>query len=354
MNADLENGKDLELANDKVNEEKEITSESLRATTKIHGWLWFFLFCIIVGGFISAIRPIVEFDIDDYGGSYILGMTDISSGVLLFALAIYTLYAFCRRNPDAVFLGKTYVVFCAVSNALVLLAGGPDNDSSNDVAMSIRSLVWGLAWFLYLTYSHQVKEVVPKSFRHVSNRDYYIILLMIVVPVFCLIVGQLEVRHIYDKRSENNLMELQSNLKENEYTDGFIVFTCPSGFQCTEEEDEDGMKMYTLERESVAIVFVCSDLDSSAYRDIDKVWNGWEDPEYAKCTSTVLQDDCYDINGHSCYIKVKKYTVDDSEIYWRFVAMFNSESKLVCLVSAYDGGEDAYLDELLNSVRFGH
>jgi len=113
MSIDLEKKDGAILLSDNVrnmnielDEEEEITSESLLETTRIHGWLSFFLFSIIVGGLVSAIYPIITFNIEDYSGSYVLGMTDIASGVILFALAIYTLVAFCKRKPNAVFFGK--------------------------------------------------------------------------------------------------------------------------------------------------------------------------------------------------------------------------------------------------------
>lgn len=59
------------------NEEIEVTSESLKESTQIHGWLSFFLFQMGVGGFVSAVWPLADFKLDDYGGSYILGMTDV-------------------------------------------------------------------------------------------------------------------------------------------------------------------------------------------------------------------------------------------------------------------------------------
>ena len=99
-------GNNVDDTNIRFEEEEEITSESLLETTRIHGWLSFFLFSIFVGGLVSAIYPIITFNIEDYWGSYVLGMTDIASGVMLFALAVYTLVAFCKRKPNAVFFGK--------------------------------------------------------------------------------------------------------------------------------------------------------------------------------------------------------------------------------------------------------
>ena len=86
--------------------ENELTSEYLKKTTtiKTRSWLSFFLFQVFVGGLISLIYPIVTFKLEDYGGSYILAMSDISIGILSFILAIQTLKAFSNRKRNAVFL----------------------------------------------------------------------------------------------------------------------------------------------------------------------------------------------------------------------------------------------------------
>lgn len=57
-------GNNVDDTNIRFEEEEEITSESLLETTRIHGWLSFFLFSIFVGGLVSAIYPIITFNID--------------------------------------------------------------------------------------------------------------------------------------------------------------------------------------------------------------------------------------------------------------------------------------------------
>lgn len=66
----------------------------------------------------------------------------------------------------------------------------------------------------------------------------------------------------------------------------------------------------------------------------------------------MVENDTRTINGHLSYVKVKKYELNGKELYWRFIMMFDSGSGKVCLVSAYDGGSDEYLGELLSSIRF--
>lgn len=57
-------------------------------------------------------------------------------------------------------------------------------------------------------------------------------------------------------------------------------------------------------------------------------------------------------NGHPYYYAVKKYTIDDRELFWRFIMIFDLETGKVCLISSYDGGYEEYMKDLLNSIRF--
>ena len=100
-----------------------ITSEYLKQTTDIHGWLSFFLFSIGVGGLASAIYPIAAYNPAEYSGNTILALTDIVLGLMLCGVAFFTFYAFTQRKSDAVFLGKTYVVAVFVSNLLSFIEG---------------------------------------------------------------------------------------------------------------------------------------------------------------------------------------------------------------------------------------
>lgn len=112
---------DVEVSDSVQNDDYEYTSEWLRENTKIHGWLTFYLFAIGLGGIISAVVPIATFDLANYAGNIWLGSVDILIGVCLLAIAIYTIFAFCRRRPNAVFYGKMYVILVIVTNVISLV-----------------------------------------------------------------------------------------------------------------------------------------------------------------------------------------------------------------------------------------
>lgn len=128
--------------------ENELTSEYLKKTTtiKTRSWLSFFLFQVFVGGLISLIYPIVTFKLEDYGGSYILAMSDISIGILSFILAIQTLKAFSNRKRNAVFLGVSYMIICVVSNLLIVFSGSYEQTGMDGAPSIMRSLIWSGIW----------------------------------------------------------------------------------------------------------------------------------------------------------------------------------------------------------------
>ena len=219
------------------------TSEYLKENTEIHGWLSFFLFAIIVGGVISAIYPIVTYNPAEYGGSNILPLGDVILGIMLLGISIYTLYSFTQRKPNAVFLGKTYVVAVFATNLLSLFGGDFETTGLGSLPQIIRGLVWAVIWFSYLCLSEQVQEVIPKEYRKLRNSDYYILAALIIVPLAFIAWGIKDVVTSHDEEITTFLQE--TPLKDGEYTDGKVIFSVPDGFNC-EMQEANGIKVYNI------------------------------------------------------------------------------------------------------------
>lgn len=347
------------------NEEIEATSESLKDTTKIHGWLSFFLFQMGVGGFVSAVYPLATFKLNDYGGSYILGMTDVIGGILLFILAIFAIRAFRCRKPNAVFLGMSYSILCVISNLLVLCYGDFEQTGLATAPKMFRSLVWGCIWLCYLHQSNQVEEVIPKDFRKLGKRDYLLVASVIIIPLLFLIIGIFDVVRIqnaenekaiqqYNEAHRNFYDEIKGRLASNQRSDGRIIFEVPQGFECKDTIIQNqNYKVFDLENDNGTSVTICSDFDSdNSDENINNYWKNWEDSEAAKNKSS-LEVDTKDYTSKCLKsIKVKKYIINGNTIYWRFVMLFDTETEKVCLISTYDMGEDAYLNALIESIQF--
>lgn len=330
-----------------------ITAEYLKENTSISDWLSFFLFSIILGGLISAIVPIAQYQtmLVEYGSHYLV-WCDLSLGVMLFVLAIYTLVAFCNRKPDAVFLAKTYICTAFLTNLIVLFGGNYDEKGIGSLSHIIRSLIWGFIWFAYLCNSNKVEEVIPKEYRKRTSMDYYIIAALVVIPTLFIALGIGNLKSSNENKEQDFLQNVV--LGKNEYTDGRIVFKCPKDFSCVKQNvDNPPITIFQLENESYASITICSDYDTNqSQRNFNSYWENWEDQDAKKQPSTIIMNERRYVNNHPYLYKVVKYEADESDVYWRYIMLFDNASGKVCVISAYDGGYDFYLQEMLESIRF--
>lgn len=330
-----------------------ITSEHLKKTTSMHGWLVFFLVVIGIGGLASVIISLASYNANDYGGSTFLALSDIVFAVLIFIVALYTVYAFSERKPNAVFLGKTYVIAIFVSNLLSLFGGDFAESGLGSLPQIIRSIGWSGIWFTYLCKSEQVKTVIPLEYRKKSAFDYYLAIGVFAIPVLFMVIGLNELRGNQETQTQAFLETVE--LKENEYTDGRIVFTRPYGFTCEKQElaDPANYIIFNLESDEIGNVIICSDYDSDeSVKKFNSYCAAWEDEDLKKLSSREMVNEKKSINGHNYYYKITKYDIDGTDVFWRFVLMFDKSMGKVCVVSGYDAGYEKYIDEIINSIRF--
>lgn len=332
------------------------TSEWLKENTNIHGWLSFFFFAIAIGGLISAGYPIVTFNAADYAGNVWLSAIDVLLGIGMLAIAIYTIYAFTQRKPNAVFYGRLYVVLVFVTNIITLI----DNSDAElgGVKQSFRGIIWGIIWFLYLLYSEQVQEVIPKTFRKVGKIDCGVLASIIIVPSLCYAIGMSNLNAEVENRENLEAEIRELPLADNERTDGKIIFAIPSSFDCQSEDVEPvlgtKLQLFTLNNESIGTCTLCSDYDSdTSTKNFDEYWNCWEGEDDKKLPKTNVDRGSRTINGHNCMYRIIRYNVSGVHVYWRFHILFDELSGKCCVASFYDRNEStSYVDEILKSVRF--
>lgn len=337
--------------------EPKYTREWLKSNTEIHGWLSFFFFAIILGGIISAIYPIATYNAADYGYNGWLGAVDVFTGLSMLGIAVYTVYAFTHRKPNAVFYGRFYVILVFVTN-IISLIGGVDENGLQNTTQVVRGIVWGIVWFLYLLFSDQVQEVIPKSFRKVSGIDWGVLIALVGIPFACFFIGLSQLNCIVEDRENNETEILSVALQDNERTDGKVIFSIPSGFSCESQESETGVgqtiTVFNLENESIGNISLCSDYDSdTSTSNFDDYWKNWEDSDASGKPRSDVDRGIKTINGNTCRYRIVKYNFNGVQVYWRYYVLFSSETSKCCVVSCYDRNEDtSYVSEILNSVRF--
>jgi len=343
----------VESSSAKSSEEPEcvITAKYLKENSEIGGWLAFFLFSICLGGTISAIMSFVQMSSVDYQGSLLLALTDVALGLMLCALGFYTLYSFIQRKPDAVYLGKLYVVTTFLSNLLVLFNGDYEATGLGSLPQIIRGLVWGGIWYVFLCVSTRVEEVIPKVYRKITTKDYYITVALYLIPIVLFIAGVASLQTVHQNQQEEFVQTAQ--LDADEYTDGKIIFKSPEGFTSKREELQDPkLTVFNLENENIGSVTMCSDYDTDmSQKNFNEYCKGWEDESANQYTSSVVCNEKRSINGRTYWYKVTSYETNGT-VYWRFILLFDNASGKVAVISAYDGGYDSYIEDLLKSIRF--
>ena len=270
---------------------------------------------------------------------------------MLFALACYTIYSFCKRKPDAVFLAKMYVIVTFASNILALINGEYDETGLGSLPRIIRSLVWGIIWFLYLSYSEQVKDIIPKSYRKIFSRDYYFISAFVIVPVLFLAIGVGEI--FSQRKTQEQEFISTASLNYNEYTDGRIVFTKPDGFTCEKEDiEEPKITIHTLESDN-SYIRIVSDYDSDiSVKNFNSYWEGWKDDDLNDYSYKEISNEKKEINGNPYYIKSVKYETE-MPIIWHFVLLFHTKTSKVCVIHCIQTEDETFdIKDFIKTIRF--
>ena len=335
----------------------EITSEWLKANTEIHGWLSFFFFAIILGGLFSAIYPIATFNASDYAGNFCLGAVDIVTGLLLLAVAGFTVYSFVKRKPNAVFWGKVYVVLVFLTNVFVLVSGATEEKGFQSATQVGRSVVWGIIWFLYLSFSDQVQEIIPKSYRKISSSDWAMLAASILLPIFLYVVGLSQINSLVDSRTAQETEFRKTELSYNQRTDGRVIFTIPDGFECESQVvDVEGVSatLFSINNDEIGNCTMCSDYDTDkSIKNFDSYWEGWKDEDIKNYSTDNVDRGTKTINGNDCLYRITKHNVNGVYVYWRYYLLFDDETGKVFVASFYDTDNSTYyVDELLESVKF--
>ena len=196
----------------------------------VKGWLAFFLLSICVGFLVSAIIGFKDFSLSDYEefgsiSKYIAAFSELFSYVFMVILGTYTIISFIKIKPNAVFLGKSYLIYLFVSNLILLLVGEYENSYMGSFLQISRSLIYCCIWFGYLCFSKQVRDLFPSEKRIVYKRDKCLIASIIIVFVSTFLFAFTEA--IFTDESEEDTYTTEFVLSENEYSDGRIAFTKP-------------------------------------------------------------------------------------------------------------------------------
>ena len=355
----------IELVKKELTENRHISLDSLQHKQKVHnnnlkkkrdGWLTFFLIVIGIGGVLSPIRGFFTMSLSDYDigiGQWFSIAGAVSDGILLLGmafLAFYTIISFNKYKPNAVQLGKSYLIIAFTFNLYGLLVADYELIEFNK---QIIPLIWQVIWFIYLSQSVLVEELFPKEERKLFKRDK-ILLFSIITPViiwtilmFVFLLGQgVANQTIIDQDTIN-----QSELSYNEYTDGRIVFENPTGL-VVEKVIEDNEAYYTLTDNENTSILIYSDLDDiDTQEHFEESMRAYTDKVFGDFEYKIKDEQNYFRNGNSIYMKTLQFN-SEPIIEWSFVMLFNKETSICCVLACGSKNEPEFLPDLISSIRF--
>lgn len=321
----------------------------LPSDEKIHGWLKFFLiFFVGIGSIASLIISIATFEAGD---NFWISSSDIVFATIYLATAVLTLVAFHKRDTDAVFLAKTFVVLCFASNLLGLFATDGEVGSDKIITRLIRSIIWCCIWFIYLCNSYQVESLIPGSYRKTKTRDWIIIAAVVLLPFTCIGLGVASDKKTHAETEAVALSNL--NLDNNQFTDGRIVLTIPNGTDCDESMAE-GTKVFTIsDAETGADVTVVSDYDTDiTKKNFNNYWRGWKSDELDEIQYEVIKDDKKSTEDITVFYKLIRAELENP-VDWEFALVFHHRTGKVCLISGYSSAEyNSPVAYIINNIRF--
>lgn len=186
---------DTECENLVIDQEEVDRKESKKdEAPEIKGFFAFFVYWSIP---ISLILTVINFfsslNSADYAGSFLLKAADIIFILFYVYFCIYTIYAFVKRKPDAVFFAKYLLIILFLTNLFVLLTGTVGDGPLDSVPRTIASLVWSVIFYVFLCFDENVKDRIPKETRKLKGLNKVLFILSIVLPILLLIGGIAEI-----------------------------------------------------------------------------------------------------------------------------------------------------------------
>ena len=217
-------------------ENEKITSEWLKANTKISGWLVFFLVVVMGIGGLKRGLSLIAVNMSDYDNIFCFAAIDIFMGVVSILMSLYVIYSFLNRFPEAVFWARANIILI-IALALWNLFMGLIVDgllTEREKIGTVSSLLGGGLSLLYLALSRQVQEVIPKSFRKVSKADWIILAAIILIPVVLSVIGVAQlVASATDSQGIEVIEEVSQNADSLNYEETEQVkFIVPKEFSC--------------------------------------------------------------------------------------------------------------------------
>ncbi|MBR1792543.1 MAG: hypothetical protein IJ764_02770 [Bacteroidales bacterium] len=182
----------------KVKEERHVSNKESfvdddNGDDEVHGWVRFVLITIGLGGIISFLYPLIQQLSQPQIDNSLLGWSDAVEGALFLVLAIYAIVQMAKKRPNGVFLMKSYLIVCFVSNLLgiILYDNGDGSDFFYNLPRMRSTTIWTAIWYTFLCVSPQIKRLFPKEKRKVKRVDKWLVASFLLIPIAIVIMSVL-------------------------------------------------------------------------------------------------------------------------------------------------------------------
>ncbi|MBR4713601.1 MAG: hypothetical protein IKP27_08000 [Paludibacteraceae bacterium] len=268
-------------------ENEKITSEWLKANTKISGWLVFFLAVVMGIGGLKRGLTLIAVNMSDYDNIFCLAAVDIFTGIVFIGISAYVIYSFLNRYPNAVFWARVNLILIIVLVLWNLVVGLIVDvlPTEHEKINAVSGLLGGGLWLLYLALSQQVQEVIPKSFRKVSNADWIVLAAIILIHIVLFVIGVVQlVASATDSQGIEVIEEVSQNAGSLNYEETEQVkFIVPKEFSCDASlaYDIEGKDLYAYDLADEVNFFsmatLCSEYKAdSSLSNLDRHWEAWK------------------------------------------------------------------------------
>ena len=259
--------------------------------------------------------------------------------------------AFYKRDTDAVFLAKTFVILCFASNLLALFVSDGEVGSDKMVLRMIRSIIWCCIWFIFLCSSNQVQSIIPKSYRRTKTRDWIIIATVVLLPFICIGLGIASEKKSHTETETIALTNL--SLGANQFSDGRVILSVPDGVDCDETMAENTKVFSLSDAETGAEVTIVSDYDTDVTKkNFNQYWRGWKSDELDNIDYAVVKDEKKSNDDVTVFYKLIRANVENP-VDWEFALVFHHASGKVCLISGYSSSEtNSPVAYIINNLKF--
>lgn len=328
-----------------TDKEPEIQRENPQEKEPIKGWLMFFLIVYVgIGSAASLALNIIDYSND---GNFWTSTIDLAFATIYLTTGIFTIIAFVKRQSDAIYLAKLYIIMCFCSNLTALIAQD-EATTQHELKSMARSLIWSLIWFVYMYRSQQIKNLFPPENRKAKARSIILTVAALLIPsLFTAMI-------IYTDKSTDELeQEAIENLvlSDNQRTDGHIVITLPDSTVCEETIGDYGIRYFIITdtTSKVEVTIVTNYASDASQESFNEYYKAWKDEDFNKYFTKTLKTQEQEDDGVKTYYKLTRLTVDGHPIDWEFYVFFDTERDRACIMSSYTS---AYVKSLAEKIPF--